>query len=78
MLRAGVVAAAVLEFDVVALGLTLHSMERYEGAIAMYHRALRYASEDVICNELLERALDDSSAIWDDDGEAQCEAEVLL
>ncbi len=44
----------------------------------MYHRALRYATEDVICNELLERALDDSSVISDDDEEEECEPEVLL
>lgn len=42
-----------------ALGMTLHAMRDVEGAVAMYHRALRYSPEDINCGELLERALSD-------------------
>lgn len=42
-----------------ALGMTLHAMRDVEGAVAMYHRALRYSPEDINCGELLERALGD-------------------
>lgn len=44
----------------VALALTMHCSQQYESAITMYHRALRLIPEDVICNELLEKALQDS------------------
>eukprot|EP00171_Calliarthron_tuberculosum_P008205 IDg8205t1 len=58
----------------VALALTMHCAQQYESAITMYHRALRLIPEDVICNELLERALHDSIEFsdplddFDDDG----------
>lgn len=42
-----------------ALGMTLHAMRDIEGAVAMYHRALRYNPDDANCGELLERALGD-------------------
>ena len=42
-----------------ALGMTLHAMMDVEGAVVMYHRALRYCPEDANCGELLERALED-------------------
>ncbi|CAN8072835.1 unnamed protein product [Agarophyton chilense] len=42
-----------------ALGMTLHAMWDLEGAVAMYHRALRNNPEDANCSELLERALYD-------------------
>lgn len=43
-----------------ALALNMHCQQRYDEAITMYHRALRFRPEDVICNELLERALEDN------------------
>lgn len=42
-----------------ALGMTLHAMSDLDGAIAMYHRALRSSPEDVNFSHLLERALQD-------------------
>ena len=42
-----------------ALGMTLHSMCDIQGAVAMYHRALRNNADDADCTELLERALED-------------------
>ena len=42
-----------------ALGITLHSMCNIQGAVAMYHRALRNNSDDADCTDLLERALED-------------------
>lgn len=42
-----------------ALGMTLHCMGDFEGAMAMYHRALRYNPEDTFSTELLERAMHD-------------------
>lgn len=50
-----------------ALGMTLHAMRDVEGAVAMYHRALRYSPEDINCGELLERALDDMFLSRSDD-----------
>lgn len=42
-----------------ALGMTLHAMCDLDGAIAMYHRALRSNPENVVFSHLLERALQD-------------------
>jgi anaphase-promoting complex subunit 6 len=42
-----------------ALGMTLHAMGDHSGAVAMYHRALRYSPEDTMSSLLLERALED-------------------
>lgn len=42
-----------------ALGMTLHGMRDMRGAVAMYHRALRYSPDDANCAELLERGLED-------------------
>lgn len=61
----------------VALGLTLHSMQRFGEAIAMYHRALRYAPEDVICNELLERAMADNVEFGELDAGDEDQMQVL-
>jgi len=43
----------------IALALTMHCAQRYERAIAMYHRALRHVPKDIVANELLDRALKD-------------------
>jgi anaphase-promoting complex subunit 6 len=42
-----------------ALGITLHAMGDHSGAVAMYHRALRYSPDDTMSSLLLERALED-------------------
>ncbi|KAI0563672.1 Anaphase-promoting complex cyclosome subunit 3 [Gracilaria domingensis] len=52
-----------------ALGMTLHAMWDLEGAVAMYHRALRNNPEDANCSELLERALYDMFLVRPSRGE---------
>lgn len=44
-----------------ALGITLHACGDFDGAVSMYHRALRDCPGDASANELLERALYDLS-----------------
>jgi tetratricopeptide (TPR) repeat protein len=46
-----------------ALGMTLHALGDHSGAVAMYHRALRYNPDDTMSSLALERALEDLCSI---------------